>query len=354
VDPVTGHVKSWVGGINHKYFQYDHVNSNVSRQVGSTFKPFIYATAIALQGISPCFEVIDIPVTILPGEGNFSLLKEWTPRNADGEYTGDRLTLREGLRQSKNTVSVYLMRQLGDTRPVRGLIHNMGIDSTRKYPNGQPRVPRQPSIALGAASLSVYEMTGAYTTFANNGLYNKPIFISRIEDKNGRVIYEELPEEHLALNPSANYVMVDMLRYAGKLGGLKSDAGGKTGTTNSFVDGWFMGVTPSLVVGTWVGGEDNWIRFRSLMYGQGGRMAKPFFVDLIKRLENDPKADYDVKARFTRPAGDLGIVIDCGEYQNETDEVDPKGEEDPFDEDPFGEDPFGEEDEFGDGEIDFQ
>lgn len=342
VDPVTGQVKSWVGGINHKYFQFDHVNSSVNRQVGSTFKPFIYATAIALQGISPCFEVIDIPQTILPYEGNFRLLKEWTPRNSSGNYTGQRYTLKEGLRQSKNTVSVYLMKQLGDTKPVRGLVHNMGIDSTKKYSNGRPRVPRQPSICLGATDLSVYEMTGAYTTFANNGLYNKPIFISRIEDKNGRLIYQEFPEEHLALNPNPNYVMVEMLKYAAGGMGLKSDIGGKTGTTNDYVDGWFMGITPSLVVGTWVGGEDRWVRFRTITYGQGARMAKPFCQKFIERLEKDEKANYNYKKRFRRPPGDLGIVINCGEYQNDMQEDDPN--EDPFgDEDVFDEDPFGEE-----------
>ena len=339
VDPVTGYVKVWVGGINYKYFQYDHVRIN--RQVGSTFKPFIYATAIAQQGISPCFQVYDLPQTIQPGDGNFWLKDEWTPQNSDGRYTGDLLTLKDGLRKSKNTVSVYLMKLLGDTEPVRGLVHQMGLDSSARYPNGRFRVPKSPSICLGSTDLSVMEMTGAYTTFANNGLYNKPTFIMRIEDKNGRVIYEELPTDRLALPPNANYVMLEMLKYSGTgLGMLKSEAGGKTGTTNDFVDGWFMGITPNLVVGTWTGGEDRWIRFRNLTWGQGGYMAKPFFRQFIKALEEDESVDYDISARFYRPKGDIGIELDCSKYEEIQLEEDPLN-----DGDSFGEDLFGDEEE---------
>ncbi len=336
VDPVTGEVKMWVGGINHSYFQYDHVTS--SRQVGSTFKPFIYSTAIGLQGMSPCFKVLDQAYTLFPGEGNFNLLEEWTPKNSDNEYSGERLTLKEGLRKSKNTVSVYLMKQLGDTEPVRGLIHNMGIDSTTKYSNGRYRVPKQPSISLGATDLTVKEMTGAYTTFANNGVFTKPYFISKIEDRNGAVIYDVAPETRAAYNERHNYVMVEMLRYAGTgLHEIKSDVGGKTGTTNSHVDGWFMGITPNLVVGTWVGGEDRWTRFRTIQMGQGGRMAKPFFREFMKAVEADEDIALDTKKRFNRPAGDIGIELDCGEFQQEEEEggAPAEGDED-FYEDSFG------------------
>jgi penicillin-binding protein 1A len=335
VDPVTGHVKVWVGGINYKYFQYDH--NRTSRQVGSTFKPFVYATAIAQQGFSPCYEVYDLPQTISPGDGSFYLAQSWTPDNADGIFTGELLTLQDGLRRSKNTVSVHLMKQLGDTEPVRGLVHQMGIDSTTRYPNGRYRVPKQPSICLGATDLTNLEMTGAYTTFANNGIYNKPIYIQRIEDKNGRIIYEEFAQDRNAINPNANYVMVEMLKYAARMGGYKSQIGGKTGTTNDYVDGWFMGITPSLVVGTWVGGEDRWIRFRSLTYGQGAYMAKPFFRAFIKRLEAEEDIDYDPSARFHRPPGDLGIVMNCDEYRRREfllDDSDPESEG--FSEDMFG------------------
>ncbi|GJM35238.1 MAG: hypothetical protein DHS20C18_42390 [Saprospiraceae bacterium] len=339
VDPITGYVKAWIGGINHKYFQYDHVR--IARQVGSTFKPFVYATAIALQSFSPCYQVYDLPVTIKPGDGKFFLQKEWSPRNSDGKYTGELLTLKEGLKKSKNTVSVHLMKQLGSAEPVRNLVDQMGISKDAKHPNGQYLVPNSPSICLGATDLSVMQMTGAYTTFANNGIYNKPIFISRIEDKSGRELYSAIPEENVALNPGPNYVMLELLRYAGSggMGILKSQMGGKTGTTNDYVDGWFMGITPNLVVGTWVGGEDKWVRFRNLLYGQGAYMAKPFFREFIKALENTPDIDYDASAKFYRPPGDLGIELDCAEYENG---IVPLEEDDIF-EDEFSEDIFQDE-----------
>lgn len=309
VDPITGQVKAWVGGINHKFFQYDHVKSK--RQVGSTFKPFIYSTAIAFQGTSPCATVIDQPQTIHVGEGEFKIGKDWTPHNAEGGYSYKTLTLMDGLKLSKNTVSVYLMKQLQSTLPVRSLIHNMGVDTTR--------IPKTPAICLGSADMSVYEMAGAYTTFANDGIYNRPIYITKIEDKNGRIIYQELPEERQALQSQANYAMVQMLKYvtqgAGGMSGLKSEIGGKTGTTNDYVDGWFMGITPGLVVSTWVGGEDRWIRFLSLADGQGARMARPFFAKFIRKLEADPQSGYDYRLRFKRPAGDLAVELDCGKYK---------------------------------------
>lgn len=315
IDPKTGEIKTWVGGINNKYFQYDHTGS--SRQVGSTFKPFIYATAITLQGISPCFPVRDQPYTIAPGDGNFGVIQPWTPKNADGKYSGRTYTLFEALKDSRNTVSVFLMQQLGNVNVVRGLIHNMGIDSTLRRSDGEYRVPNQPSICLGAADLSVMEMTGAYCTFANNGVFVKPYFVTSIEDDNGKVIYRAVREEHVALPPKANAVMVDMLRYAGgyAFGGFKSDIGGKTGTTNDYVDGWYMGITPSLVVGTWVGGEDPWIKFNTLADGQGAVMARPFFKAFLQRLENSTATDYDPNARFEKPLGGLDIETDCNKYR---------------------------------------
>ncbi len=320
VDPLTGYVKAWVGGINHKYFQYDHVTSE--RQVGSTFKPFVYATAISEQGISPCYVVYDLPQTIHKDEGNFQLLDDWTPANANGKYTGEPYTLFKGLQWSKNTVSVYLMKQLGDTKAVRSLASGMGIDVDYKRSNGTLKIPKQPSICLGASDLTVMEMTGAYTTFANNGYYNKPTFISRIEDKNGNKIYVSAAEDRQALNPSPNFVMVQMLKSVVSqglpgFGGLKSEMGGKTGTTNDYVDGWFMGLTPDLVVGTWVGGDDRWIRFRSIQYGIGAKMARPFFAKLMQRLEKDETADYDFTKRFYRPTGDIGIELDCEVYNQD-------------------------------------
>lgn len=309
VEPTTGYVRAWVGGVNHEWFQYDHVNSGTRRQVGSTFKPFVYATAIALQGLTPCFEIIDLPITISPGDGQFNLSQSWTPQNADGGYSGRSYTMFEGLRHSKNTVSVYLMKELGSVEPVRTLVDQLGIDKNI--------LPASPSICLGSVDLSVEEMTGAYTAFANNGIYNRPTVLLRIEDRFGNTIYEALPEEKQALNPQANYVMVRMLEYAAtNMGKIQGPVGGKTGTTNDYADGWFMGVTPNLVVGSWVGGENRWIAFRSLTYGQGAYMAKPFFRSFIERVQNHPDIAWDKNAAFYRPPGDLGIELNCGAYHS--------------------------------------
>jgi len=312
VDPTTSEIKAWVGGINFKWFQYDHIRTD--RQVGSTFKPFVYATAIAQQGISPCFEVYDQAVTIPAHYQNFGLSTDWTPKNSTGIYSGARMTLKDALKNSVNSVSVYLMKQMGDVQPVIGLCNNMGIDSTRH------RIPNAAAICLGVSDLTVMEMVGAYTTFANKGMYGQPFVIRKIEDKNGRVLYRSVPDERVALPQNVNYVMTQMLKYnvqgAPGINSLKSDIGGKTGTTDDFSDGWFMAITPRLVVGTWVGGEDRWIRFLNIGDGQGARMARPICASFIGRLEKDAKSGYDFNAKFTRPAGDLGIEINCAAYQN--------------------------------------
>lgn len=314
VNPKNGYVKAWVGGVDHKYFKFDHINSR--RQVGSTFKPFIYSTAISLQGFSPCFPVMDIQYSILPNEGNFQLIDAWRPENTGGEYSRENITLYEALRKSVNSVSVYLIKQMGDTEPVRGIVHNMGIDSSKNATNGRYLIPKLPSIALGAADLSVMEMTGAYATFANNGKYTKPVIVTKIMDRNGKVLYQNVPHTQVALNSTVNYVMVDMLRKIAPPGiTFKSDVGGKTGTTNDHSDGWYMGITPNVVVGTWVGGEDRWMRFRTITYGQGSQMARPIFAKFIKALEDDPQIDYDAAERFYRPRGDLEIEIDCDKYK---------------------------------------
>ena len=307
VDPESGEVKAWVGGIDHRYFQYDHIGSN--RQVGSTFKPFIYGTAIN-NGMSPCQKVKDVQYGIAAGDSDFGLLKKWEPSNANGKFSGENLTLYEGLKQSKNSVSVWLMKQIENVEHVRTVASNMGIP--------KEKIPAQPSICLGAAELSLMDMTGAYTTFANNGVQNKPIFVTKIEDKNGKIIYRAVPEQKNAFPANYNYVMVDMLQYAASFiqPKFKSQIAGKTGTTNDYVDGWFMGVTPDLVVGTWVGGENPWIRFRSLANGQGGVMARPVFVDFLQKLEADPTVDYDPTKQFMKPEGDLGVEVDCKIYDN--------------------------------------
>ncbi len=363
VDPHTGFVKAWVGGVNHKWFPFDHVQTR--RQVGSTFKPFVYATAISQQGISPCYQVPDLPISIKPGESNFKLLSTWSPSNSDNKYSGRYLSLMEALRKSKNTVSVFLMKQLGDTEPVRALIHNMGIDSSAKYPNGRLVVPNSPAIALGATDLSVEEMTGAYTTWANNGVYVKPVMVSRIEDANGKVLYQAMPEERTALDPASNYSMVRMLQYAGKhssYGDVTAEYGGKTGTTNDYVDGWYMGVTPNLVVGTWVGGDQRHIRFLNINYGQGAYMARPYFTRFLKSVEaNAEELDWEMNARFEVPSAASSIEFDCSNvprYVETDDEFDSGGGDqfganplggslptgaDPFGSSPYDRDPFGDE-----------
>lgn len=337
VDPITGHVKAWVGGVNHKYFQFDHVTS--LRQVGSTFKPFVYATAIQNQGFSPCHEVLDVQHTIRVDESNFTLGEDWSPANFS-PFTNRKVTLLEALKKSLNSVSVFLMKELGSPNPVVKIVSRMGIDTESRYSNGQLRILPVPSLALGATDLSVQEMTGAYTVFANNGVYNKPIFITKIVDKNGRTIFEEAPLEQNALDANANYVMVEMLKYAARgkrdFHKIKTEAGGKTGTTNDHVDGWFMGVTPNLVVGTWVGGEDPWIRFRNKSLGQGGKMAYPYWAKLMIRLEADEELDFDTKATFFKPPGDLEIELDCSKYKDDLDDFELEEEDDDFYDDIYG------------------
>ena len=314
VEPTTGFVRTWVGGTNFKWFQFDHVTTK--RQVGSTFKPLIYAASVDLRGISPCFEVLDAPVTIAPGDGSFYLREPWTPRNANDKYSGEFMNLYHGLKNSVNTVSAYLMQELGSTEPVRTLAANMGIP--------KEDVPDAPSIALGSVDLTVEQMTGAYTTFGNNGIFNDPIFLTKIEDRTGRVIYEYVPEERRAISPAANFTMVRMLQQAsvGGLNGVKGPIGGKTGTTNDQTDGWFMGVMPELIVGTWVGGDNRWIRFRNLRQGGGAHMAKPFFKQFVIASQKDERVAWNTKRDFYRPRGDLGIELDCEAYvSGEVDDV---------------------------------
>ncbi len=324
VEPQTGYVRSWVGGVDFERFQYDHVNSNTRRQVGSTFKPFVYATAINQQGISPCQQYMDVPVTLKPGDGQFYLQQPWTPKNSDGKYTNELLTLKDGLRLSKNTISVTLMRELNSPEPVRMTAELMGIP--------KDIIPQTPSICLGAVDLSVMEMTGAYTTFANNGVYAEPIFLVSIEDRFGREIYRPVPVETQAIDERANFAMVEMLQYAsGFRGKIRGPFGGKTGTTNEHADGWFMGITPNLVVGCWVGGDDRWISFRNLALGQGAYMAKPMVIGFIESVQQEESLRWDFNKPFFRPRGDLGIELDCDAYQNPNMPL----EEDGFDEDGF-------------------
>jgi len=306
VDPKTGEVKFWVGGINHKYFQYDHVRS--TRQVGSTFKPFIYATAIVEQAMSPCQKVQDVMYCIKKGDADFGLMKDWCPNNADNKFTGLSYTLREALKESKNSVSVYLMKELGNVETVRSFVERLRVPLDK--------IPKSPSICLGVGELSAFDMASAYTTFANGGVQSNPFFITRIEDKNGKIIYTAVPEQKKAINPNDNFVIVDMLKFAADpiAGKLKSPVAGKTGTTNDYKDGWFVGFTPNIVIATWVGGDVEWIRFTNIVDGQGSRMARPFFVSVLERIEKDNTLKFDLTKGFEIPEGDL-VETDCSKYE---------------------------------------
>lgn len=318
IEPGTGYIKAWVGGIGFKYFKYDHVTTR--RQVGSTIKPFVYSAAIAFQGINPCQTFDDIQYTIAPGESNFDLIDVWTPNNANEIFTGNKYNLYQGLLYSKNSITVRLVKEMGTVQVIRDLLDNVGINITNTHPNGELVVPNLPSISLGAVDLTVKEMAGAYTTFANNGVYTEPVFISRIEDKNGKVIFRQVGKKKEAINSQYNAVMVDMLKnnVAGKYGlGIKAEVGGKTGTTNDYTDGWFMGITPDLVVGTWVGGDENWVRFFTLDVGQGFVMARPFFIKFIKKLEADPLSGYNSEKRFYMPPSGIWQFTDCAKYKED-------------------------------------
>ncbi|NNE26111.1 MAG: peptidoglycan glycosyltransferase [Saprospiraceae bacterium] len=316
VDPATGAIKAWVGGPGFNYFKYDHVNSR--RQVGSTIKPFVYATAISLMGISPCEEYEDIQYTIAPGDANFQVAKEWSPANANEEFTQNKYNLYQGLLYSKNSITVRLVKEMGNVDVIRELLDNAGISKDQTYPNGDYVIPRVPSICLGAMDLTLAEMAGAYTTFANDGIYTEPVFVSRIEDNTGKIIYTSVPESRRAINSFYNGVMLDMLKnnVGGRYGlGVETDIGGKTGTTNDYADGWFMSVTPDLVTGVWVGGDDKWIRFLNLDDGQGFVMARPIVQNYIKSLEADSLADFNSEKSFPVPPDGFLDFIDCAKYK---------------------------------------
>jgi penicillin-binding protein 1A len=317
MEPQTGNIKAWVGGINYKYFQYDHVGQG-ARQVGSTFKPFVYATAIEQLNMSPCDSIIDGPFMIRKGRHNVT--EDWEPKNSDNRYRG-MVTLKRGLANSINTVSAKLMDKVGPEAVV-DLAHKLGVKS---------EIPLQPSIALGAVEITVEDMVAAYSTFANQGVYMKPQFISKIEDKSGVIIYEPIPESHDVLNKDIAYAVVKLLegvteggsgdrlrttgggngdnRWTGYPYSFKNPIAGKTGTTQNQSDGWFMGMVPNLVTGVWVGCEDRSARFKSITYGQGATAALPVWGYFMKLCYADPALKVS-KESFERPAN-LSIKVDC-------------------------------------------
>lgn len=304
MEPQTGYIRAWVGGTNFTHFKYDQVKMG-TRQVGSTAKPFTYAVAIGNGGFSPCYTVANEPVSIDAGDGTF-----WTPK-AYNPIPGN-LTLKKALANSQNYVTAYMMKQVGQTA-VATLTKNMGITSD---------VPAVPSICLGSFDASVYDMVGAYSVFVNHGVWTEPIYLLRIEDKNGNVIYERRPKVKVVLDEQTAYVMTDMLKAVVKEGTgvrlgwkykLTNPIGGKTGTTQNNSDGWFMGITPELVTGVWTGAEDRAIHFSSTNFGEGANTALPIFALYMQKVYADPKLKY-TKGDFALPKGGIATTIDCGAY----------------------------------------
>ena len=336
MDPLTGHVKAWVGGMNYRHFQYDHVNQG-KRQVGSTFKPFVYATAIDQLHLSPCYKMPQSQITIEALK--FGNPEPWTPKNSDGNYAGE-LTLQDALANSVNTITARLMDKVGP-QPVIDLVQKLGVESN---------IPAVPSIALGTADLSVYEMVAAYATFANQGVYTKPVMVTHIEDKNGTVLYQFTPESRDVISAETAYVTVKLLEGVTRGGSgtrlrtkgadayradyreivtgypyeFKNPIAGKTGTTQNQSDGWFMGMVPNLVTGVWVGAEDRATHFKTITYGQGAAMALPIWGMYMRSCIDDEALEIST-SDFEAPK-DLTIQVDCEDYNPDGEETTPTEE----------------------------
>jgi len=326
MDPKTGHVKAWVGGMDYKHFKYDMVKQG-KRQVGSTFKPFVYATAIDQLQLSPCDSFPRSPITIEAEK--YGNPEPWTVKNSDGNYSGIQ-TLKDALASSTNTVTARLMNEIGP-QPVVEMAEKLGVE--------QEILP-VPAIALGTPDLSVYEMVAAYSTFANKGIYNKPVMVTRIEDKNGTVLYQFTPESKDVLSEEVAYVTVNLMQGVTEGGSgtrlrhnwavnqieykeiitgypyeFDNPIAGKTGTTQNHSDGWFMGMVPNLVTGVWVGAEDRAAHFKTINYGQGASMALPIWGLYMKACYEDEALGVS-KDEFEEPSN-LSINIDCSVVSND-------------------------------------
>ena len=327
IEPQSGHIKAWVGGIDNKHFSYDAV-SQQKRQVGSTFKPFVYATAINQLSMSPCEELPNIRYTIPTGK--YGLIQDWTPENSDNKY-GGMLTIKEALAGSVNTISARLIDMVDPENVVR-LAKAAGIETPIKP---------MPSIALGTVDLSLLEMTSAYSTFANKGLRVEPMIITRIEDKNGKVLKDFTPKSQEVLSEESAYVIIDLLKgvtnagsgirlrsnytSAGKVAtgfpySFTNPIAGKTGTTQNQSDGWFMGMVPNLVTGVWTGGEDRATHFRGILKGQGATMALPSWAIFMRKCYADKTLNIS-KDDFERPEN-VTINLNCsGTSENTLNEI---------------------------------
>lgn len=295
MDPRSGHVKAYVGGPNYHYFQYDMAMVG-RRQVGSTIKPFLYTLAME-NGFSPCDEVRHVEYTLIDENG-----KPWTPRNANKKLIGDMVTVKWGLANSDNWITAYLMSKLNPYN-LKRLIHTFGVRNRDIVPSV--------SLCLGPCEISVGEMVSAYTAFPNKGIRVAPLFVTRIEDNDGNVLATFAPEMQEVISVSSAYKMLVMLRAVVNEGtggrvrrlGVKADMGGKTGTTNYNADGWFMGFTPSLVSGCWVGGEDRDIHFDTMLHGQGASMALPIWTKYMVKVLGDKSLGHDENETFQLPEG---------------------------------------------------
>lgn len=295
MDPRSGHVKAYVGGPNYHYFQYDMAMVG-RRQVGSTIKPFLYTLAME-NGFSPCDEVRHVEYTLIDENG-----KPWTPRNANKKLIGDMVAVKWGLANSDNWITAYLMSKLNPYN-LKRLIHTFGVRNRDIVPSV--------SLCLGPCEISVGEMVSAYTAFPNKGIRVAPLFVTRIEDNDGNVLATFAPEMQEVISVSSAYKMLVMLRAVVNEGtggrvrrlGVKADMGGKTGTTNYNADGWFMGFTPSLVSGCWVGGEDRDIHFDTMLHGQGASMALPIWTKYMVKVLGDKSLGYDENETFQLPEG---------------------------------------------------
>ena len=312
MDPKNGHIKAWVGGIDFKHFKYDHVKQG-RRQPGSTFKPFVYTAAID-QGYTPCYEVKDVAVTFnVPGQQP----PTYTPKNFNGKFTGEKYTLRRGMAASKNSITAYVMKEMTTPETVVKYAKELGVENP---------LEAVPALCLGTSDVSIFELTGAYSSFVNRGVYTRPYFITRIEDKYGNVIQEFPPKTREVLSEETAYIMVYMLmggveEEGGTSRGLSmavkldNELGGKTGTTQNYSDGWYIGLTKDLVSGVWVGGDERSIHFRTSELGQGARMARPIWDYYMQKVYADSLLGIE-KGPFPKPIRKLSVEIDCAKYQN--------------------------------------
>ncbi len=321
LEPQTGHVKAYVGGPNYRYFKYDNVRQG-KRQVGSTIKPFLYTLAMQ-EGMSPCDKVVCIPQTFIVGDDT------WTPRSTDKEeWIGRTVTLKWGLTKSSNNISAYLMKQFGP-HAMAEMMRRMGIQS---------HIDEVPSLCVGPADLSLYEMAGAYNTFPSRGVYVTPIFVTRIEDNMGNVISEFNNHKREAISEYTAYLMENLMQSVINAGtgsrlrskyGLKGEIAGKTGTTNDNSDGWFIGYTPTITAGVWVGGEDRQIHFESIALGGGANMALPIWGIFMKKVLANGKLGVSESDRFIAPAG-VSLNLNCDGSDNDSVETDTDDEENFF------------------------